>query len=88
MEGGCFSLKTVDPIINTKNTAMSYCAYMFPTTILAHAYKLVAIDYLCFLPYMLALFTCCDLVKEAIRNILIFAKYSTKNSPILNPQRK
>ena len=50
MERDWFWLKTVDPIINTNNTVMFYCAYMFPTTILAHAYKL---DYLCILPYML-----------------------------------
>ena len=34
------------------------------------------------LPYMLTLilFTCCGLVEEATRNILIFAKYSSKNN--------
>ena len=35
MEGVWFGLKTVDPIINTKNAAVFYCAY---TTILAHKY--------------------------------------------------
>ena len=64
MEGGGFSLKTVDPIINTKNTAMFYCSKI---TMLAHA---CIYEPICWEPIW---FTFCMITRPEFRNNAIIA---------------
>ena len=54
---------------------MFYCVYMFPTTISANAYQFYYFGILLYNMLASHLLRCCGLVEEAIRNILIFAKY-------------